>query len=100
MKHLFDRLAGLRPPSELGWVGTVFAVFVIVSVVMILVYLAMAVAKADMAAEPKERPCRTFGPADPESGCPTTTICGYGIDRVREFEISYSPPVCDMGART
>ena len=53
MKHLFDRLAGLRPPSELGWVGTVSAVFVIVSVVMILVYLAMAVAKADVDIEPK-----------------------------------------------
>ena len=52
MKDLFDRLAGLRPPNELGWVGTICAVLLAVCVLLVLVFLAMAVAEADVEVGP------------------------------------------------
>ena len=94
MKHLFDRLAALRPPSELGWVGTVSAVFVIVAVVMILVYLAMAAANADVEGKPEsELPviCVKLAADDGSQ----IKICG----RFVSFPKSISVQGCNAGAR-
>ena len=100
MKDLFDRLAGLRPPSELGWVGTVSAVFVIVSVVMILVYLAMAAANA---AEADEEKCRvltmvsqTLSDGTQIGRLVVAGPCGEG----QEIAFWSEAPVCPMDLRT
>ena len=39
-----------------------------------------------------DKPCKVFGPADPASPAPVVTICAWGVEDLREFEILYHPP--------
>ena len=59
-----------------------------------------AVLAAPEDAERPEKPCQTYIPEDPASRFPGVTICAWGIEDLREFEILYHPPAILRGRAT
>ena len=47
-----------------------------------------------------EKPCQTYVPEDTDSPFPGVTICAWGIEDLREFEILYHPRRAKPGRAT
>lgn len=42
-------------------------------------------------AEERVKACRTFGPTDRSSPMPLVTVCGYGVQDLRDVEVMLHP---------
>ena len=61
-----------------------------IALVLVLLGCAPALAAPEDAVK-AQKPCQTYIPEDPASRFPGVTICAWGIEDLREFEILYHP---------